>query len=452
MRVPAHREVSVLFRFFSKLSLLGCAIHVLSTVCQAQDVEPEVWNAKFQSTYIWQDKHALVAPYSGARSLSPDRAYSYSFTATMALGYRPWAGTELYVNPEAGQGVPLSNLTGLGGMTNGEMARSSGPHLKLYRARLFWRQTWGDGGEQDVVTSAANQLAGKVDRQRWVLTVGNLAVTDIFDGNAYSHDARTQFLNWSLMTHGAFDYAGDARGYSSGVAIERYQDDWVFRAGRFLVPVAPNQQPLDTRLFKYFGDQIEVEHAHQLGDWAGKVRLLAFRNRAVMTRHQDAIDLGRATGAPPDINAARTSAHVKYGYGVNLEQSVGRDLGLFLRDSWADGRTETYAFSEIDRSFSAGLVLKGTAWGRPGDTVGVAHARNHLSGEHRQYLAAGGLGFFVGDGALNYRPESIIEAYYSLQLSGAAWLTLDWQKIRNPAYNADRGPVSVGSARLHIEF
>lgn len=425
---------------------------VLPGVGHAEVQESEDWNAKFQATYVWQDKRPFSAAYSGTNSLSADKEKSYSFTATAMLGWRPWAGGELYFNPEAAQGVPLSSLTGMGGFTNGEIARSSGPTLTLYRARLFLRQIWGMGGEQEAVESAGNQLAASVDKRRWVLTAGNLSVLDVFDGNAYSHDPRTQFLNWSLMTHGAYDYAADARGYSWGVALERYHDDWAVRAGRFIQPKEPNQQELDPHIFQHYGDQIEVEHAHTLGGQPGKLRVLAFRNRAKMSRFQDALDLAASTGGTPDINAVRTAEQVKYGFGLNFEQAVSADVGLFARASWANGGTETYAFTEIDRSVSGGVVVKGSAWGRGQGSFGIALARNGLSQVHRDYLAAGGLGFFIGDGRLNYRPETVFEAYYNQNLSKAAWITLDWQRIRNPAYNADRGPANVASVRLHTEF
>ncbi|MDE1997697.1 MAG: carbohydrate porin [Burkholderiales bacterium] len=437
----------------SLLRLVALLAGALAGVSHAADtVAPESWNLKFQSTYVWQEKSPFSASYSGANSLSTNQERSYSFTATAALGFRPWAGSEFYVDPEAAQGVPLSNLTGLGGFTNGEMARSSGPTLKIYRARAFLRQTWGDGGEQEAVESAANQLAGMVDKRRWVLTAGNLSVIDIFDANIYNHDPRTQFLNWSVMTHGAFDYAGDARGYSWGLVLERYHDDWVIRAGRFIEPKEPNQQDLDDRLFKHYGDQIELEHAHELGGQPGKLRLLAFRNRTKMSRYQDALDQSAKTGAAPDINAVRTGDQVKYGLGLNLEQAISPDIGLFARGNWADGATETYAFTEIDRSISAGTLIKGARWGRGQDSVGLAFARNGLSQAHRSYLAQGGYGFFIGDGKLRYKPETIVEGFYDLSLCKAAWISLDWQRIFNPAYNADRGPVSVATLRFHTEF
>ena len=427
-------------------------VALLPALVRAQTPEPESWNAKFQATYVWQGKRPFSAAYSGRNSLTVDDEDSYSFTATAALGFRPWKGGELFVNPEAAQGVPLSGLTGLGGFTNGEIARTAGPTLKLYRARLFLRQTWGMGGGQQIVESDANQLAGAVDQRRWVLTAGNLSVIDIFDDNAYSHDPRTQFLNWSLFTHGAYDFAADARGYSWGVALEWYRDAWAVRAGRFIQPKEPNQQQLDRDIFTHYGDQLELEHAHAIGEQPGKLRVLLFRNRAKMSRFQDALNLAAQTGGTPDINAVRTGEQSKHGFGLNVEQAVSSDIGLFARASWADGRTETYAFTEIDRSLSGGVLIKGSAWKRGQDNVGIAVARNGLSQVRRNYLAAGGFGFFIGDGRLNYRPEAILEVFYNARLAKAAWVTLDWQHILNPAYNADRGPVDVASVRLHTEF
>ena len=434
------------------LSGLLCWLATAATAHADDTVPEEQWNAKFQATYVWQGKSAMHAAYSGANSLHAASETSYSFTTTAALGWRPWSGGELYLDPEAAQGKPLSDLTGLGCFTNGEMARSAGTTIKAYRARAIWRQTWGDGGPQDAVQSAANQLAGMVDRRRWVLTVGNQSVQDIFDNNRYSHDPRTQFLNWSLMTHGAYDYAGDARGYTWGLAVERYLDEWVLRAGRYAEPKLPNQQALDAQIFVHHGDQVELEHAHQVGGLDGKLRLLAFRNRMHMSRYQDALDQGEATASTPDLNAVRSADHVKWGLGLNLEQTLGDDVGVFARASWADGATETYAFTEIDRSLSGGVVWQGAAWGRGGDTLGLGWVRNGLSQAHRDYLAVGGMGFFIGDGQLRYRPEQIIEAVYSLALGEHLWASLDVQHIRNPAYNADRGPVRVSAVRLHTEF
>lgn len=417
----------------------------------ADDTPPEAVNAHFQGTYIWQTKPAFDAPYSGASSLRPEREKGYSFSATAALGARPWAGAEAYLDAELVQGVPMSGLTGLGGMSNGEQQKSSGANPTLYRARAFVRQTWDMGGEHFAVESDSNQLAGMVDRRRVVLTVGNLALSDMFDNNAYAHDARGQFMNWALLTHGAFDFASDARGYSWGAVLEWYRDDWALRAGRFLQPAQSNGLPLDTRILKHHGDQVELEHGHAIGELEGKLRLLVFRNKVVMGGFRDALALAALQGGAPDVSLVRKE-RVKYGFGVNAEQSVTGDLGVFGRASWNDGASETYAFTEIERSLSAGAALKGTQWNRGADTLGLALVRNGLSAAHRDYLAAGGHGAFIGDGKLNYRNENIVEAYYSAAVVNGAWLTLDLQHIANPAYNADRGPVRIASLRLHAQF
>lgn len=414
--------------------------------------EEESWNARFQTTYVWQSNAPFTAAYSGRNSLSPEREKSYSFTATAFLGVRPWEGGELYFNPEVVQGVPLSNLTGLGGLSNGEIARTSGPNPKLYMARAFLRQSWGLGEIQDAVDSGANQLAGKIHQRQIVLTVGKLSVTDIFDNNAYSHDPRTQFINWSLMTAGAYDYAADARGYSWGAALEYTYDDWAFRAGRFIQPKLPNQLVLDRNIFSHYGDQVEAGHGHVFFGQPGKIRLLAFRNRTLMSSFQDALDYATLHGGVPNINNVRNGEKIKYGFGLNLEQQLIQNVGVFARASWADGKTETYAFTEIDNSLSAGAVVQGSAWGRIQDSVGIALAQNGLSRQRRDYLSAGGISFFIGDGALNYRSENILETYYSLGAIKDTWLTLDYQYIHNPAYNADRGPVSIGAVRLRGVF
>ena len=438
----------IALRYLRIAFLAGIVLPALAWAQGQQD-----YGAWFQSTYVWQGKPSFNSAYSGTNSLRAQRERSYSLTATASLGMRPWAGAELYFNPEMALGVPFSGLTGLGGITNGELARTAGPTPVYYPARLFLRQTWGLGGGSEQIDSDANQLAGSVDKRRLVLTAGNLSVMDLFDGNAYSHDARTDFMNWALVTHGAYDFAADARGYTWGSALEYFHDNWAFRAGRCLVPLEPNQMRLDAKWRSHYGDQFEVERGHELAGQPGKLRLLVYRNRSLMSRYEDALDAAaRTPGTVPDLHAVRTSDQVKKGIGVNVEQALNADLGVFGRAMWADGKTETYAYTEIDRSVAAGLVLKGGAWRRPQDTVGAALAVNSLSLAHRNYLAAGGLGFFIGDGRLNYRPEGILETYYSIGVAKSAWVTFNWQHIRNPAYNADRGPVNVGSLRLHTEF
>ena len=418
----------------------------------AWGAEPEDWNLKAQSTYIWQAKSALTSPYSGPHSLLSEREKSYSFTATAALGVRLGESTELYFNPEVAQGVPLSGLQGLAGFTNGEMARSSGANPTLYRARLFARHIINASAETQEVESAMNQLGGSVATRRWVLTIGNLSVLDIFDANSLAHDPRAQFMNWALMTHGAYDYAADARGYSWGLAAEYNSDDWAIRAGRFIQPKEPNMLKLDTRIGAHYGDQIEFEKRYAMADdRPGVLRLLAFRSRAVMSRYADALALASATQSAPNIDQVRYGEQVKIGVGANFEQRISKTLSLFGRAMWADGKTETYAFTEIDRSVSGGASLKGSLWGRGDDVMGIGFAQNWLSAAHRSVLAQGGQTFFLGDGALRYRPEQVLEACYAFAPTKGVTISFDAQRIANPGYNADRGPASFFGIRLHIE-
>lgn len=431
---------------------LALAIAIVAPPSSGETPDTEDFQARFQATYVRQNKDSFRAAYSGARSLDAGREQSYSFTATAALGWRTWRGGEFYLNPEAAQGVPLSGLTGLGGFTNGEIARTAGPHLRAYRARAFVRQTWGLGESTERLESDVNQLASVVDRRRLVLTAGNVSVLDIFDDNAYSHDPRTQFMNWALMTHGAYDFAADARGYTWGAALEYFQGGWAIRAGRFAQPREPNQQVLDYRLGRHYGDQIELERVHSLAGRPGRLRLLVYRNQALMASYRDALALSQVTGGAPDLNRARIGLRAKTGIGVNLEQELAPGVGLFARAMRADGGTETYAFTEIDRSLSFGVLVQGDRWGRAADSFGLGFARNGLSSVHREYLVRGGVGFFIGDGRLNYGAEEIVEAYYRFSPFQGVWLTFDQQWIRRPAYNADRGPVSVTSVRAQFVY
>jgi high affinity Mn2+ porin len=430
---------------------LGIAVAIFAAAaCRAEPAQD--WNLALQSTYVRQLKPAFSSPYEGAHSLRGEREWSYSFTATAALGLRLGRATEAYLDAEVAQGVPPSDLVGLAGFPNGELARTSGPNPTLYRARLFVRHVVGLSDDAEAVEPAMNQLGGEYAKRRLVLTAGNLSVLDLFDVNAYSHDPRSQFMNWTLMTHGAYDYAADARGFSWGLAAEYFGEGWALRLGRFAQPREPNQLELDPHIGQHYGDQLEVEQRYSLGDdRPGVARLLAFRNRGVMARYDNALALADATGAVPDLNRVRTGEQIKVGVGINLEQRVAKDLGVFARAMWADGKTEVYAFTEADRSLSGGVSLNGSAWGRGADIAAIAFAQNLLSSGHREILARGGQTFFLGDGRLNYRPERIVEAYYQWVPAKGFALSLDWQRIASPGYNADRGPANFWGLRLHAE-
>ncbi len=430
------------------ISLL-VAVLLLPAPALAQDQAD--WNAHFQATYIRQVQPAFHSPYAGPHSLRADPGASYSVTTTASLGLRLGPSTEIYVDPEAVQGVPLSGLFGLAAFPNGELAKTSGAQLKLYRARLFVRHTFELGGEAVDVDDDANQLKSRYDARRLVVTAGNVSVLDLFDASSYAHDPRTQFLNWSLMTYGAYDYPADARGYTNGVALDYDDGPWTLRAGRFAEPNAPNGLPLDNDLLRHYGDQIELVHTHSFGAYAGAVRVLAFRSRTRIATYADA--LAAATeGAAPNLDAVRTGEHIKSGIGIDAEQQVANDLGAFVRGMRADGKTETYAFTESDSSLSAGLSLKGGGWSRGKDVVGLAVGVDALSAGHRAYLARGGLTNFLGDGSLRYGTERMAELYYSADLGAGFTLTVDAQRVANPGYNKDRGPAAFYAARLHWEI
>jgi len=405
--------------------------------------------ASLQSTYIWQRKPAFSALYTGSNSLLPHDETGYTLSATLFLGARPWRNTEVFLNPEAIQTINISELHGLGGMSNSENQKGGKQTPTIYLARAFVRHTLSLGGEPTDLERGQNQFANTVARRRLVVTAGAMSLIDVFDINPYAHDGRTQFINWALLAHGAFDFAADTRGYTWGIAAEYYHDAWAFRLGRYLVPKESNGMALDWNLFAHYGDNIEIEHVHALRGRTGRLRALGFRNWERMGAFREALDQPSEMG--PEVGGVRRN-QAKYGFGLSAEQSLHPDVGIFLRASYNDGRTEAYSFAEIERSLAAGASLRGHLWHRPADSFGLAWVGNGLSKDHQRYLEAGGTGFLIGDGALNYMPEQIVEAYYAGALFTGFWLTLDFQHVENPAYNADRGRVNFIGIRVHLEI
>jgi len=406
--------------------------------------------ARAQATYLWQYHPSFRSPYSGTNSLSAARERGYTFSSTLFLGGR-LGDTELYFNPEFVQGLPFSELHGLGGFSNGENQRGSGTKLRGYKARLFLRQTWNLGGEMEEQASEPNQLKTRYATERVVLTAGNLSVLDVFDAMDYSHDPRTQFMNWSSLTYGAWDYAADARGYTWGAAIEYISPSWQLRAGRFLVPVESNGMTLETAFLKRYGDVVEAERPYRIGGRAAIVRGLLFQNKVRAGSFDDATALAAAGGSVPDVTLVRRD-QFKRGFGLSTQVEVSENVGAYARAGWSDGKTEAFMFTEIDRSLAAGTLLKGGLWGRADDKAGLAGYVNGLSRSHRQYLAAGGSGFFLGDGRLSYATERILEAFYSVGLGKRLAVSVGYQRIENPGYNRDRGPADVLGFRLHAQI
>jgi len=409
---------------------------------------PEDWSYHFQSTVVIQGRGSMTSPYSGPHSFSADHENATSITASLFLGRRLWTGSALYFDPEISGGQGLSSVLGLAGPPNGETTRlgSASPHA--YVARLYWEQSIALGDETEVVQPDQNQLAGIQPKNRITVHLGKMSATDDFDDNAYSHDPRTQFLNWTLMANGAWDYPADVRGYTYGGTIQLITPDWALRYGLFAMPEEANGATFDRYFPGAHGQSLEGEVDYSIGGLPGKTRVMAYMNNAHMGNYRKTID-DPAFGM--DITQSRTYTF-KYGFTLNLEQKVAENWGVFMRAGWNDGRTESFAFTEVDRTFQAGVSVQGTMWQRPEDTVAAAVVVNGISGAHAAYLADGGLGFLLGDGKLSYGSETILELYYSARFFKSLFLSFDYQFIADPGYNRDRGPVSIFGLRVHVEF
>ncbi len=403
-----------------------------------------------QSTFIEQGVGDFRSPYLGKNSLRPSEGRE-TFTATLYAGFRPWRGAEVWIDPEIDQGFGLSNTEGVAGFPNGQGAKVGKvvPYLRLQR--LFLRQTIDLGGETQAVDPDENQLGGSQTANRLVFWVGKLAVVDIFDTNKYAHDAAVDFLNWSMVDAGSFDYAADAWGYTYGAAFEWYQGRWTLRGGAFDLSDVPNGTVLDPTFSQDQYDG-EIEERHTIGGQDGRLILTGFVTRGRMGSFADAIALSHATGQPASTALVRRYRS-RTGISLDLEQSLRDDLGLYVRAGLADGDIEPYEYTDIDQTVSSGLSLSGKRWGRKDDTVGLAGTLNFISTIHQAYLADGGLGILVGDGRLPHPgPEEIVETYYRIALTLNTALSFDAQLVGNPAYNRDRGPAPILTARLHAQF
>jgi high affinity Mn2+ porin len=408
------------------------------------------WSVHAQTTYVHQYAFPFRAPYAGANSLVPDQARE-TWDATFYVGLRLWRGAELWINPEIDQGFGLSGTLGVAGFTSGEAYKLGATYPYTRLPRTFVRQTIDLGGASEKVEAGINQLAGTQTADRLVLTVGKFSVTDVFDTNKYAHDPRADFLNWALIDTATFDYASDAWGYTYGAAVEWYRGPWTLRGGFFDLPITPNNTQLDPSFAQnqWVG---EVERRYKLWDQPGKLAITGYLTHGRMGTFADATRLALATGEPADIAAVRRVQN-QSGIGFNLEQQLFPELGLFARGGLAGGKKEPFAFTDVDRTLAAGLVVSGKLWGRPDDSIGLGGVVNGITGQHQAFFNAGGLGILVGDGKLpNPGPEKILELYYSLPLLASARLTLDYQFIDNPGYNQDRGPVSVIATRLRAHF
>jgi hypothetical protein len=409
-----------------------------------------------QYTFVLQNQSTLHSPYAGPLSLDPKGDTQPTHTIGFYLGWALTDWAQLYVDTEKFMGAGVSSATGLGGLSNGDVVREGASNLpkRFYIARSYLRFILPLGPPLAQLAAAQDQIAGTEAQSRVELKVGLLALNDDFDKNSYAGGTRTAFMNWSLWDDTAWDYAADTRGYTDGFMLAYISPLWSLKYGMYRMPTKANGQELEASLARAQGDNLELTLSPSKA--APVVRLLAYRNTARMGDYREALAIAAAAGAPPNIVADDREGRTKYGFGINVEQAFADDgaSGVFVRLGWNDGRTESFAFSEVDRLASVGAQLAGVHWRRADDLLGAAVALEGLSGPHRDYLGAGGAGFLLGDGRLNYSHEEILELYYRLQW---AWqwarvqLSPDFQYIKNPGYNAARGPVAFWGLRHHIE-
>jgi high affinity Mn2+ porin len=404
-----------------------------------------------QITFVDQGHAAFRSPYQGPNSLSPYADGRETFDLTISTGFRPWKGAEFWVDPEVDQGFGLNDTLGIAGFTSAEAYKigKATPYVKPQR--IFLRQTISLGGDEQTVESGFNQLGGHQPVNRIVITIGKFSVPDIFDANDYAHDSKHDFLNWAIVDTGTFDYAADAWGYTVGGAAEWYQGPWTLRFAVMDLSIVPNSPTLDSSFgqFQMIG---EGERRWTVAGLAGAARITGFITRGRMGSFDAAIALGEATDEAPSTALVR-HYRSRGGYGVDLQQQVSGDLGVFVRAGVTNGDLEPYEFADIDNTVAIGVSLKGKRWGRPDDTIALAAVNNGVTAEHTAYFADGGLGILVGDGQLPHPgDEHIMETFYDVSLGKYTQVTLDYQFVDNPAYNRDRGPVSIFAVRLHFQF
>ncbi|UAY51788.1 carbohydrate porin [Ferruginibacter albus] len=427
--------------------LVLCRVHAQI----GDSVKEERFSIHAQTTIINQYKPPFSAAYTGKNSLLTGEESKTSITSTFFAGMRLWKGASIFINPEIAGGSGLSEALGVADATNGETFRVGDPAPKIYLARLFFKQIFSLSNKQIFQQDDLNQLATTIPDKYLAVTIGKIGMADYFDNNKYSHDPRTQFMSWSLMSNGGWDYPANTRGYTPSVVLEYISPKNEVRYAISLVPVVANGNEMNWSIGKASSQTIEYTHRYKLYSKEGAIRLLGFYTSANMGNYNQSIALDPIN---PSIEDSRKYGNTKYGFGINAEQEITKDLGCFFRASWNDGNNETWMFTEIDHSISAGLSTTGEKWKRENDNAGIGYVASGISKPHQDYLKAGGNGFMLGDGNLTYGWEHLVEFYYSAELvKNQIYLTGAYQLLINPGYNADRqGPVNILSIRLHARI
>ena len=408
-----------------------------------------------QANVVLQWHGSFPVKYSGSNSLRSEAENATSKVYTLYLGYELTPTTEVFLDIESAGGHGLSNALGLAGVTNLDVVRNATLSQDPYLARLMLRQVIPLTGERIESDRDELRLATSLPARRIEFRVGKFDVADFFDMNTWGSDSHLQFLNWTVDNNGTYDYAANTRGYTDGVLIEYDDHWWTVRFAEALMPKVANGIRLDADIARARSENLEFEARGKLiAHRAGTVRLLGYLNHANMGNYREAIEeyLAGPKTAPPDITATRRQGRHKYGFGLNFEQEITSQIGIFGRLGWSDGHNESFAYTEDDRTLELGAFTKGDSWHRHNDRAGVAFVANGVVAAHQQYLALGGLGFLLGDGSLTYGPEKIVEGFYTAHLWRGFFASFNLQHINNPGYNQDRGPVTVPGLRFHVDF
>lgn len=417
------------------------------------------WTNHFQLTVIAQKHSGFKSLYSGDNSLADSvEPAAKSITATLFFARRLWKGAAFYFNPEVSGGRGLSFTKGVAGALNGETYRVGAVEPSVFIARAYLQQHFslGNTGYEEVKDDV-NQVEDKIPLSRITITAGKFSISDFFDDNKYSKDQRSQFLNWSLWANGAWDYPANTRGYTFGLVAELIKPGWALRFSSVAVPRIANFHLMEYDFAKAHSEAVEFEHKFSVNKRPGTLRFIASNTKSKAPSYAEGMKALSANNTfLLDVIEGnvenKTYGGKKFGLGFNAEQELTKDVGMFTRIGWNDGKYVSWAFTEIDRTANLGLCIKGTKWKRADDVWGIAYVVNGISEEHRNFLKTGGYGFIIGDGTLNYGHEGILETYYNAHLSKILSLTLDYQFVNNPAYNKDRGPVHVFAIRGHVEF
>jgi high affinity Mn2+ porin len=426
------------------------------------DDDPEAMLPHFKDTRFWLSGQAnfifqahpdFPALYSGPHSLKDTYEKATSRVLTLYTGFRLNNSTEFLVDPEEAGGSALSLGFGLAGNTDLDIVRNPLLSKEVYLGRAMIHHVFALSDDKIESGRSSLSLFTELPRRRLEIRFGKINLPDFFDVNSVGTDTHFQFINWTTDNNGAWDYAADTRGYTVGAVADFEDRNWGFRFAEALMPILPNGINLVWRPWDAHAENWEYELRHGLiPKKSGIVRLLAYTNYANMGIYRQQIIEAAETDTTPNIDSHPWHITRKYGFGINVEQNLTRYLTAFARFGWDNGKTESFAYTEVDQTFVQGVGASGSWWHRKQDRAGVAFVTNAIKKDHQNYLAAGGLGFLLGDGGLNYGRENIFETYYTAHVWRGIYIAPGFQHINNPGYNRDRGPVVVPSFRLHIEF